>query len=148
MLRKARVRISFWRHLCYRSHFGSRYQIAARYTQSRFSPRLRPVCILCISRSESPKLFRVAVLERTHVSKLTWLALAEDHAALSRSLEQLMALPRPVKVKRVPLVPLVAKFLAAAVSVRATANNENTMVAIAYSGRLTTKPKLRSESSK
>ena len=53
--------------------------------------------------------------------KLTWLALAEDHAALSRSLEQLMALPRPVKVKRVLLVSLAAKFLAEAVGVRATA---------------------------
>ena len=44
-------------------------------------------------------------------SKLTWLALAEDHAALSRSLEQLMALLRSVKVKRVLLASLAAKFL-------------------------------------
>jgi hypothetical protein len=29
--------------------------------------------------------------------KLTWLALGEDHAALSRRVEQLIALPRPVK---------------------------------------------------
>ena len=29
--------------------------------------------------------------------KLTWLALGEDHAALSRRAEQLIALPRPVK---------------------------------------------------
>ena len=54
--------------------------------------------------------------------KLTWLALAEDHAALSRSLEQLMALPRSVKVKRVLLVSLAAKFLSEAFSVRAIAN--------------------------
>ena len=53
--------------------------------------------------------------------KLTWLALAEDHAALSRSLEQLMALPRSVKVKRVLLVSLAAKFLVEAFSVRAIA---------------------------
>ena len=30
-------------------------------------------------------------------SKLTWLALGEDQAALSRRVEQLIALPRPVK---------------------------------------------------
>ena len=56
-------------------------------------------------------------------NKLTWLALAEDHAALSRSLEQLMALPRSVKVKRVLLVSLAAKFLTAARGVRARANS-------------------------
>ena len=50
-------------------------------------------------------------LGATHVKKLTWLALAEDHAALSRSLEQLMALLRSVKVKRVLLASLAAKFL-------------------------------------
>lgn len=55
-------------------------------------------------------------------NKLTWLALAEDHAALSRSLEQLMALPRSVKVKRVLLVSLAAKFVAEAAGVRAAAN--------------------------
>jgi uncharacterized protein YjiS (DUF1127 family) len=43
------------------------------------------------------------------VCKLTWLALAEDHAAPSRSLEQLMALPRSVKVKRIPLVSLAVR---------------------------------------
>ena len=59
---------------------------------------------------------------RHSLTKLTWLALAEDHAALSRSLEQLMALPRSVKVKRVLLVSLVAKFMTAADSVRASAN--------------------------
>ena len=57
-------------------------------------------------------------------NKLTWLALAEDHEALSRSLEQLMALPRSVKVKRVLLVSLAAKFLAEAASVRAAATIE------------------------
>ena len=57
-----------------------------------------------------------------HGGKLTWLALAEDHAALSRSLEQLMALLRSVKVKRVLLVSLAAQFLAAADCVRASAN--------------------------
>lgn len=56
-------------------------------------------------------------------NKLTWLALAEDHVALSRSLEQLMALPRPVKVKRVLLVSLAAKFLAEADCVRAAATD-------------------------
>ena len=59
--------------------------------------------------------------ERTQLLKLTWLALAEDHVALSRSLEQLMALPRSVKVKRVLLVSLAAKFLAEAAGVRAAA---------------------------
>ena len=54
--------------------------------------------------------------------KLTWLALAEDHAALSRSLEQLMAFPRSVKVKRVLMVSLAAEFVAEADSVRAAAN--------------------------
>ena len=58
----------------------------------------------------------------TPLYKLTWLALAEDHAALSRSLEQLMALPRSVKVKRVLLVSLAAKFLSEAASARAAAN--------------------------
>ena len=61
-------------------------------------------------------------------NKLTWLALAEDHAALSRSLEQLMALPRPVKVKRVLLVSLAAKFLAEAAGVRATATSRQKSV--------------------
>ena len=36
-----------------------------------------------------------------------------------------MALPRSVKVKRVPLVSLAAKFLAEAVGVRAAANVSN-----------------------
>ena len=56
------------------------------------------------------------------IDKLTWLALAEDHAALSRSLEQLMALPRPVKVKRASLMSLAAKFMSAALCVRAFVN--------------------------
>ena len=64
---------------------------------------------------------KTPVAEMTGWNKLTWLALAEDHEALSRSLEQLMALPRPVKVKRVLLVSLAAKFLAEAAGVRATA---------------------------
>ena len=64
-------------------------------------------------------------LGATHVKKLTWLALAEDHAALSRSLEQLMALPRSVKVKRVLLVSLAAKFLREAASARAAVDQSN-----------------------
>ena len=35
--------------------------------------------------------------DRTSHGKLTWLALGEDQTALSRRVEQLTALPRPVK---------------------------------------------------
>ena len=72
-------------------------------------------------RGESLVLFTATTGISVILGKLTWLALAEDHEALSRSLEQLMALRRSVKVKRVPLASLAAKFLAQAACVRAAA---------------------------
>ena len=54
--------------------------------------------------------------------KLTWLALGEDHAALSRRVEQLTALLRSVKPWRRPLGVLAAQFLSSATRVRAVAN--------------------------
>jgi len=107
------------RSIGYRSHFGSRYQSwsGTRDPFSHFQTagvRIRRVGLrFARQRNSSICLWR---------TKLTWLALAEDHAALSRSLEQLTALPRPVKVKRVLLVSLAAKFLTAAFRIRAGAN--------------------------
>ena len=54
--------------------------------------------------------------------KLTWLALGEDHAALSRRVEQLTALLRFVKPWRCPMGTLAAQFLATVARVRAVTN--------------------------
>jgi hypothetical protein len=54
--------------------------------------------------------------------KLTWLALGEDHAALSRRVEQLTALLRFVKPWRCPMGTLAAQFLTTVARVRAATN--------------------------
>jgi hypothetical protein len=60
---------------------------------------------------------------KASIIKLTWLALGEDHAALSRRVEQLIALLRSVKPWRRPLGVLAAQFLSSATRVRAVAIN-------------------------
>ena len=82
-----------------------------------------------------PKSQTICTLRSSASSKLTWLALAEDHAALSRSLEQLMALLRPVKVKRMLLASLAAKFLAPAGRARALAIEFMMRVGLQFLGR-------------
>ena len=55
-------------------------------------------------------------------SKLTWLALRDDHADLCRRVEQLTALLRPVKPWNPVLPDFAAEFVTAMVCVRAAIN--------------------------